>query len=106
MPSNPYDPPTASLAITEPSEPSEDRFHVLGKTIVAWEKLRFVYNAVMGIFVVAVIAFSWSTGGVRFTPEIFAGAVLANLLYCLGPLVDGYLTWFGLRQELQETTRP
>ena len=100
MANNPYDPPTATLAVAD--SPIEDRFHIVGKTVVAWERLRLIYNTVMGPFVLAVVAFSHTIAArdyIELFAEIVAGGVLANLCYCAGPIIDGYLTWFGFRHR-------
>jgi len=62
-----------------------------------WERLRVLYNLAL----VAVVLFP--TGGsfelpeIRQLPELAIGAVLANLCYLAGPIVEAYLTWLGLR---------
>ncbi len=101
MVSNPYEPPTAALDVIESS--GEDRFHVVGKTVVAWEKLRLIYNTVMGLFVLAVVVFSQAIAARNFAElfaQVIAGGIFANLCYCVGPIIDGYLTWFGFRHRL------
>ena len=100
MTSNPYDPPTATL-VNNRSQ-TEDRFHDVGKTVVAWERLRLIYNIVMGVFVAAVVGFSQALIARDYRQvlaEIAAGGVAANLCFCAGPIVDGYLTWFGIRNR-------
>lgn len=101
MANNPYDPPTATLAVSEPIV--DDRFHAVGKTMVAWEKLRLIYNIVMGLFVLAVVAISQAMVARNYfevCAEIAAGGLFANLCYCVGPMIDGYLTWFGVRHRI------
>ena len=93
---NPYRTPKAIEPAT--SEPERDdsspKYESLGRVLVTWEKLRVIYN-VIGAVPTALLAviFPEALG------ELVACAVLANLCYCLGPLVDCYLTWFGIRHN-------
>ena len=60
--------------------------------LMAWERLRVVYNLVL-IVIVVIIAASrrmlWSDH--RFPVFLFERVVLANLCFCAGPVIDGYL---------------
>jgi hypothetical protein len=66
----------------------------------AWEKMRLLYNALMGVLVICIVVkagFGFSIG-----VWIAEGAVLANLCFCIGPIAEGYLCWLGLPHQ---TTR-
>ncbi len=68
------------------------RFAELGRVMVTWEKLRVLYN-LMGAVPTLLIAF-WLPVSLK---RLLLVALFANMCFCLGPLVDGYLTWFGIR---------
>ncbi len=62
----------------------------------AWEKLRFVYNAIL---VGAVLIVSVMSLGRLVHPDnlgtIVGGALAANILFCLGPIGEGYVAHMG-----------
>lgn len=60
---------------------------------VAWEKLRIPYNAIL-ILITLGIGFS-HVGDVQFWLISGTGAVIANICYCLGPCLEGYLSLLG-----------
>jgi cytochrome c oxidase subunit IV len=61
---------------------------------LAWERMRLAYNAVLG-FVVVLLA-----GSDLFDPAFYGfllrAAVLANVCFCLGPVIEGYLSLLGV----------
>jgi hypothetical protein len=65
---------------------------------LAWEKLRLAYNAVLAIFALLVGWPRLSDGD--FQVHLFEGALFANLCFCVGPWVEGYLILlFGLPRK-------
>ena len=92
---NPYRSPDVGQGDSEVTESSRrSKLEELGSVIVTWEKLRLLYNAI-GFIPTLLIALV-----VRAHPfELVVCVFVANLCFCLGPLVDGYLTWFGFRQR-------
>ncbi|MCY2932080.1 MAG: hypothetical protein NTV86_21825 [Planctomycetota bacterium] len=89
--------PEAAAGEPPTTRPAEAvRLEQLGRVIVTWEKLRLVYNAI-GFFPAVLIVMIPTL----YQPlvKLAVWAILANLCFCLGPLVDGYLTWFGFRRK-------
>ncbi len=76
-----------------PSEPSLGQ--IAKPVFIAWEKLRVVYVAVVGLFVVLL------TGPQLLKLHTFvtiAGeAILANLCFFAGPCLETYVRWLGYR---------
>jgi hypothetical protein len=70
-------------------------FEQMGRVIVTWEKLRLLYNAI-GFAPTFLIAVS---SRVSFG-ELAGCVVLANVCFCMGPVADCYLTWFGFRRKV------
>lgn len=74
----------------------------VGRTFVTWEKLRLVYNLILLCVTVLTCGFCVMCLPVSIDEgdligRVIVGALLANLCFCLGPLIDGYLSWFGWR---------
>lgn len=88
--------------------PNVDRFVMIGELVVRWEKLRWVYNAILagvtlltGLLVLGASANRadsklWTVDGVEALIFAFLGA---NACFTIGPLIDGYLSWFGFRKR-------
>jgi hypothetical protein len=93
--SNPYRSPSIPMHEMGPDDPGRSsKLEEIGGVALTWEKLRLVYN-VIGFFPTALIV-------VVIRPpfiEVAFCVFLANLCFCLGPLIDGYLTWFGIRHR-------
>lgn len=76
----------ASIAALEPVDTEEESAHHVW---LAWEKLRVVYNLVLG-------AETLVLGGKMFTTVsglemLVLGALGANVCFCAGPVLEGYL---------------
>ncbi|HLA84139.1 MAG TPA: hypothetical protein VJL29_05050 [Thermoguttaceae bacterium] len=106
VPVNPYaspaDLPDPSRIHSNALSPSDRRCLQVGRVVVAWEKLRILYNLLLGleaavVFLLAVVFLDQSLRGLAKT--ILLGGLAANLCFCAGPLADGYLSWFGLRHR-------
>jgi len=64
---------------------------------LAWEKLRLVY-----IVILAVVTISISGSQIFVFPTllvIIEGAVVANLCYFAGPIIETYLHWLGWKSS-------
>lgn len=67
---------------------------------LAWEKLRFLYNFVL-IFIV--VAMAVLLGGAQLLSSIefwlmaIVGGVISNICFFVGPIVESYVHWLGLR---------
>ena len=98
---NPYSTPTATLVDASSSQ-KPNRYTEVGEVMVMWEKMRLFYNAILIPYSIVVLASSLYTSSpaIASIPEIaIGGGLLANLAFCAGHFVDGYLTWFGIRQR-------
>ena len=66
-----------------------------------WEKYRLIYNvALVATTILGMMAFAVNPFHVELWVIIFIGACFANLLFMLGPSIDGYLQVAGLRNPL------
>ncbi len=64
-------------------------------TFFAWEKLRLLYNAILTVLV---FDFEVNHGWPRdiwFWLQVAVGALLANVCFCVGPVVENYLRLLG-----------
>lgn len=101
--SNPYASPGEPAGPQEHEEdasgslprPLQKRLDV-GATIVAWEKRRLWYNLVLAGVSGPIVWVRLATGDLALPDAkgLVLAAVIANFLFCAGPLVDGYWTWF------------
>ncbi len=86
IPPNPYAPPAAP-------PPAEDRA-TLGELVRGWEKLRLLYNGIMILPGLGVLAL-WITRQHLPVPAAIAGGIVvaigANIAFMLGPLAELYL---------------
>jgi hypothetical protein len=55
---------------------------------LAWEKLRLLYNALLTLLVFALMGESVFD----FLPNLLEVAILANLIFCAGPVAEHYLS--------------
>jgi len=90
---NPYLSPA-----TEDAPPVEVRLDHY-RAIFFWERWRVAYNAVLAVAGFLAIATASGPLPEHFEAEVIAGAMGANLCYCLGPIMEAYLVWFGLPQK-------
>lgn len=83
---NPYAPPSA------PPVPSDHA--TLGELVRAWEKLRLIYNGIMIVPGLGVLAL-WTTRQKLPIPAAIVGGIFfgicANAAFMLGPLAELYL---------------
>jgi hypothetical protein len=93
---NPYaSPPEADAAL--PTYPPADSAK---EVFLAWEKLRLIYNCLLAVVSLSA-GYAWL--GVRdiidFLTFLFEGAIGANLCFCLGPVIEGYLSLMGVNRR-------
>lgn len=100
MNQNPYRSPIAGADKTNKEATVDDAVDF--KTIlVKWERYRLVYNlALVATTVFTGLAFMIGPGLLEFWGAALSGAVLANLLFMLGPSLDGYFQVAGLRHRV------
>jgi hypothetical protein len=60
------------------------------QVFLAWEKLRIAYNVSLLFVVVVRISFGADM------PHLLLKAIGANVLYCIGPVAEGYLVCLGV----------
>jgi len=66
-----------------------------------WEKYRLVYNTALVVTTIfCMLAFGVSPLDIVFWFCVFWGACAANILFMLGPSLDGYLQVAGLRHRV------
>ncbi|MCA9070232.1 MAG: hypothetical protein KDA84_14965 [Planctomycetaceae bacterium] len=73
------------------TEKNREKYIMLGQVVVSWEALRIPYNCLILILFTFFQQF-----GVFLDVTTF---FLLNACFLFGPLVDGYLSWFGLRHN-------
>lgn len=68
----------------------------------AWERLRLWYNAVLILLtIIGLSIFGVSELRPRRLVALLAfGAMIANVGFCIGPCLEGYLAWFGARRPV------
>lgn len=67
---------------------------------LAWEKLRFLYNFVLIFLVVAMavlVGGAQLLGSIEFWLIAIVGGIISNICFFLGPMVESYVHWIGLR---------
>ena len=94
--SNPYRSPERS---TGPEHVDDSRsrstYEKIGRAMATWEKLRLVYNAI-GLVPTLILVLGATTSPF----EIAVCVLVANACYCVGPVLEGYLVWFGIRSRV------
>jgi hypothetical protein len=101
---NPYSAPEESGDFPTSLSALSDRDHrclTVGQVVVTWEKLRILYNGILGVEAIFVFFAGWSMGNNPgdILESLLLGALIANLCFCAGPVIDGYLSWFGFRSR-------
>jgi hypothetical protein len=85
---DPYAPPSS------PALPADDQRPALREIVLAWEKLRLLYNGLLAVPGILVLNSMIGQFGMRLAEAILSGvfvAVCANLCYLLGPVAELYL---------------
>jgi hypothetical protein len=65
----------------------------------AWEKLRIVYNVILSLVVLSCM-FRFSRSEVPSLPYLTYCMLMANVCFCLGPVVEGYLAMLGTQRRI------
>ncbi|MCW1884904.1 hypothetical protein OKA04_09210 [Luteolibacter flavescens] len=90
MSENPYAPPSAGAMPTQ----AEDQRPALREIVVAWEKLRIWYNAILLVPGLAVVAMWTGQYGMPLLFGLVSAVVIAigaNICFLLGPAAELYL---------------
>ena len=80
---------TSTAMPTEPANPASAR-----AVFIAWEQLRVVFNLALIALVVILGREFWRVPG--FLRYITKAGVVANVCYCSGPVLEGYLALAGV----------
>ena len=100
MNQNPYQAPISSKPDVNKSD-NPNRGVEFRLVVVKWEKYRLIYNvALIATTILGMMAFTVNPFDAGLWVIVFVGAFIANLLFMLGPSIDGYLQVFGLRSPL------
>ena len=96
VPENPYQAPESRINGPEKSKSAYDL-----SLFKQWEKLRLFYNLILIGETVLILLIHRSSlmqpKPIQLADSLLAGAIGANVCFCLGPVLNGYLEWFGLR---------
>lgn len=93
---NPYATNSPNSATSDQVTKNDDRSlqSIARKVFLAWEKLRVVYVFLLAAFTLVLAGFDgltqWSV--LRLVVE---GAIVANVAYFAGPVVETYVRWLG-----------
>ena len=95
---NPY----SSSSLETPSEEvvptathCQTLVEIVKTTFLAWERLRIIYVLLLGILTVVLVG--PQPIHIPIVIVIAGGAVLANLCYFAGPILESYVRWLGYR---------
>lgn len=93
---DPYAPPASS------EDPSMAPKPALREIVLAWEKLRLIYNAILAIPGILILVFSMRQASMPLPVAVISGGFVAagaNICFFLGPLAELYLRGLFLRGE-------
>jgi hypothetical protein len=82
---NPYASPATSSG--KPASSVDFR-----EVFFGWERLRVVYNGVL--VALTLVCGLGSVADPKFWSTAVFGAVLTNVCFCVGPVLEGYATWY------------
>lgn len=95
---NPFSAPQAvnpATAVGQEAAPPTTLGQIGKRVFLEWEKMRLAYIGILVIFTI-LIGLS-ELANPAFWVVALVGAVVSNLCYFLGPIVETYVTWLGLR---------
>jgi hypothetical protein len=93
---NPYSSPsleTPSFDATPSAATNLTLVDIVKTTFLAWERLRIAYVLLLGLLTVVLVG--PQPIHVAIVIVIAGGAVLANLCYFAGPILESYVRWLG-----------
>lgn len=88
---NPYSTPSTPQQTPQHQQPE------FKKLVIAWEKLRILYNGIMllsGIITLSVLIHSYREEAFNIITLAFGFAIIANLCFFAGPVCEVYLRAF------------
>jgi hypothetical protein len=96
---NPYAAPIAKLKAPEPS-PGETYLGLF----LTWEKLRLVFNSILAVETMTLMMlFPPRRMNVSILVVVAVAWFVANVCFCLGPVLNGYAYWIGFRHPAVAT---
>lgn len=99
-------PQTGSRMAPEGIEPDEDyvlpREETANEGFLAWEKFRLAYNLILFVIVLVTLVATGkiATLGIDECLQILAGAFLANVCFCVGPWIEGWIALAGANRSV------
>lgn len=100
MAADPYLPPRdhdAPVATTARSRDDRNLSVIARDSLLAWEKLRIVYIGVLAVVTIMAMVLNGAPSAEQALLTIEC-AIVANLAYFAGPIVDTYIRWLGYRR--------
>ncbi len=91
---NPYAPPASEVRASVVDQP-ESLMAIARRVFLAWEKLRIAFVAILGAVTVLILGKKLLEPDVVFS--VFGYAVVANVCFFAGPIVETYVNWLGCR---------
>jgi cytochrome c oxidase subunit IV len=97
---NPYSSPLAEPG--QPAPSGEPLRQIAHRTFLAWERLRVIYIVVLGALT---LLLGWqSFGSFDYWVTVVGGAVVANVCFFAGPIVETYVSWLGYQGKWLRTS--
>lgn len=93
---NPYTAPVTTSNdddLARPTHVASSLLEIARRTFLAWEKLRLVFIVILGLLVIVVAGPNLRQA--KTLVLIIEGAVVANVCYFAGPIVESYARWLG-----------
>ncbi|MFN7875851.1 MAG: hypothetical protein ACK5PB_11070 [Pirellula sp.] len=100
MNDNPYA-ARSDLSVNKSSVPiqTDDSLLSIARGVfLVWEKLRVIYLVILSLLTISLVGFS-GVFDLPLVQSIVFGAVVANVLYFAGPIVDTYIRWLGYKHS-------
>lgn len=96
MTDNPYTVTAATQSAPTASRDDHDQslLAIARRVFLAWEKLRIAYIIILALITVAITGVA-GIFNLRLIAFIGFGAVVANIAYFTGPVIETYVRWLG-----------
>ena len=94
---NPYQSPQFDSGDASQANPATQQESARA-VFLAWEKLRLVYNGLLGI--ISLLFGVTKLGDLTFWEFLVGGALAVNVGFCLGPVAEGYLALMGAPRHI------
>ena len=96
---NPFSSPLGEPVSSGDSSPPDTLGRIARGIFLAWEKLRLWYIGILTAvtLIATMLDFKALVTSPDYWSVVLSGAVVANLCYFAGPLVETYVTWLDFR---------